>query len=162
VPANIKKEPILKIELLFCCLLLVLVILFIVLAGDYKPQTSRVPFAIMYPLALMLLGQIVLLLKRLKNTNFSLINRENSDNFFKGTKLILSIISLLLLIYLTGHLAGISIFLIFFLKFISKKQWVLSIISGLSVSVVLYLVFQVLFKMSLYPGILIRIGLIGS
>ena len=151
-----KKGSIVWNELIFSSLLLIITIVLIVATKNYKPQSSRVPLFILYPLAAMLLGQIIFFISKIRREKRVIEFNTGSDAFRKMSVLLISLVAFLILIYLTGHIVGIAIFLIIFLKFVSKQKWLLTIISGIAVPVFLYVVFQVIFHMSFYPGILAR------
>jgi hypothetical protein len=59
---------------------------------------------------------------------------------------------LMLMIYFAGHAGGILLFLILFLRFASHERWFLSISLGLGVTATLYVLFEVVLRIVLYPG----------
>jgi small-conductance mechanosensitive channel len=163
VPADAKAKQRLKTELLFCFLLLVILIVFFVMCMGYHPTARRAPLVVMTPLTVMVLGQILILGRRYLLER----SREDSDekSLFleiktrkagKAFLLIVSLLILIALIYLVGLIPATAVFLIVFLRFVSRERWVLSLVLGLSVPAVLYVIFQVLLHIYLYPGLIDR------
>lgn len=157
--ADDKEEANVQSDLLFCLLLIVLLVVFFVAALGYKPVTRRAPLLVMIPLAVMVVGQAAVLVKKLKqaraeNVETSLLPKIETKKLRKAAQLFLWMVLLILMIYLAGHAGGIALFLILFLKFASHERWLLSISLGLGVSVALYALFEVALRIMLYPGVI--------
>lgn len=152
-----KKEVNLQADLLFCLLLLLLLLVFFVATLGYKPIARRAPLIVMLPLAGMLIGQVVVLVKKLRqrqseDVEVSLLPTIEAEKLKKALFLSLWMILLMLMIYFAGHAGGIALFLVFFLRFTSHERWGLSISLGLGVTFALYVLFEVILKIPLFPG----------
>lgn len=150
-------------ELLFGIFLLALLIVLFVMVMTYQPVARRAPLTVMIPLFVMLAAQLFIFYRRLKKLQSHQINDGKTEiSIFKTRKLrkvlviTLFIISLMALIYLLGHVIGMAIFLIVFLRLVSRERWVLSLALGIGVPVALYLVFEKLLHIMVYPGIIHR------
>jgi TctA family transporter len=148
-------------DLFFCFLLILLLAVFFVAALGYKPVTRRAPVIVMIPLAVMLVGQAAVLVKKLKqilaeNVESSLLPRIEEKKLRKAVVLLLWMMFLMLVIYVAGHVAGILIFLILILRFASHERWLLSISLGLAVTISLYVLFEIILMIPLYPGLIYK------
>lgn len=155
--ADDKEKTNVQVDLFFCLLLIALLVVFFVAARGYKPVTRRAPLLVMIPLAMMLVGQFVVLVRRLnrarnKTGENSLLPKIDAKKLRKAAQLLLWMMFLLLMIYFAGHVGGIALFLILFLRFASHERWSLSISLGLGVAAVLYALFEVGLKIVLSPG----------
>ncbi len=144
-------------DLLFCLLLIVLLAIFFVACLGYKPVTRRAPLVVMIPLSMMLVGQLVVLVRKLKHARTkpgenSLLPKIDAKKLRKAAQLLLWMVLLMLMIYFAGHVGGIALFLILFLRFASRERWFLSISLALAVTAALYALFEVVLKIVLYPG----------
>lgn len=144
-------------DLFFCLLLIVLLVVFFVALLGYRPVTRRAPLIVMIPLAMMLVGQFVVLVRKLKHAGAktvesSLLPKIDAKKLRKAAQLLLWMMFLLLMIYFAGHVGGIALFLILFLRFASHERWSLSISLGLGVAAALYVLFEVGLKIVLSPG----------
>lgn len=83
---------------------------------------------------------------RLKNSNF------NGIAGFFGWVVYLSI-----LIYVAGHYAGILIFMFFLMHLVAEEKLSLSLITSVVVTVVIYMLFEHLFNIELYRGLIYRV-----
>jgi len=152
-----KEEMNLQADLLFCLLLLLLLVIFFVSALGYKPIARRAPLIVMLPLAGMLLGQVLVLVKKLRKQQFdglevSLLPTIEAEKLKKAIFLMVWMIILMLMIYFAGHAGGIALFLVLFLRFTSHERWTLSISLGLGITLALYVLFEVILKIPLFPG----------
>lgn len=165
-----KKEKLnIQADLLFCLFLIGLLAIFFIEAFGYRPVTRRAPLVVMIPLAFMLLGQLLILIKkyrqiRAENPETSLIPKIERESMRKATVLLAWMILLMLMIYVLGQLFAIGLFLVIFLKFTSHESWAISISLGICVTLGLYLLFEVVLKIMLYPGAIYTYlsGLIGT
>lgn len=144
-------------DLFFCLLLIVLLVIFFVASLGYKPVTRRAPLIVMIPLAMMLVGQFVVLVRKLKHGGAKtvesfLLPTIDAKKLRKAGELLLWMALLMLMIYLAGHAGGIALFLILFLRFASRERWFLSISLALAVTAALHVLFEVVLKIVLYPG----------
>ncbi|MFB0505625.1 MAG: tripartite tricarboxylate transporter TctB family protein [Thermodesulfobacteriota bacterium] len=146
-----------RVDLVFCLFLIVLLVVFFVATLGYKPVTRRAPLIVMIPLAIMLVGQLAVLVNKIKKTRAktvenSLLPKIDAEKLRKAVQLLLWMMFLLLMIHFAGHVGGIALFLILFLRFASHERWFLSISLGLVVAAALYVLFEVGLKIVLYPG----------
>jgi hypothetical protein len=152
-----------RVDLFFCLFLIVLLVVFFVATLGYKPVTRRAPLIVMIPLAIMLVGQLAVLVNKIKKTRAktvenSLLPKIDAEKLRKAVQLLLWMMFLLLMIYIAGHVAGILLFLILFLRFASHERWLLSISLGLGVTVALYVLFEVILRIALSPGVIYKYG----
>jgi hypothetical protein len=64
---------------------------------------------------------------------------------------------LLGLIFITGHYAGIAVFMFFLIYLVAEEKLSLSIIVSAVTTLVIYLLFEHLFNIELYRGLIFRI-----
>jgi len=155
--ADDKEKTNVQVDLFFCLLLIVLLAVFFVASLGYKPVTRRAPLVVMIPLAMMLVGQLVILVRKLKRTRAktvenSLLPKIDTRKLWKAAQLLLWMVLLILMIYFGGHAGGILLFLILFLRFASHERWFLSVSLGLGVTAALYVLFEMILRIVLYPG----------
>lgn len=155
-------------DLLFCLFLFALVVVFFIMATGYKSVTRSAPMVVIIPLGLLLILQLILSLKKLKGIKdsgdtLSFQVKIDRKNLWKGIQLFLAMVILMFMIYFFGQLFGIGIFLILFLRFISREGWILSLSLGIGVTLGLHLLFEQILGLILYPGALYKYfsGLIG-
>ncbi len=82
--------------------------------------------------------------------------KENTkrDMWLRELGAVLSVSLLMAAVFLLGMFPALVLFLFFFLKLYGRKKWATSIVFTLSVSALLYLLFVVVLKTRLDPGIL--------
>ena len=139
-------------------------------ALTYDFVSARAPLIIMVPLLLLIGVQIQ---RTRKQTTLhsvvsalSLAFRGQSSGFNAVAGFIGLMVLLLLLIYVAGHYVGISVFMLVLLRGISKESWLLSLTLTLSVTVLIYGLFEHGFNIELYRGyafgLLSRYELLGA
>ncbi len=156
---NRKEKSVLQADLWFCLFLLALLTMFFIAAGGYKPVTRRAPFLVMIPLAAMLLGQLVLILKNLHRVNISQQEQSgllqiNRQAVRRASQILLWLVLLLGMIYVGGHLAGIALFLFLFLRLVCKDPWRTAIYVSVGSVAALYILFERVLMIPLYSGII--------
>lgn len=156
---NRKEKSVLQADLWFCLFLLALLAVFFIAAGGYKPVTRRAPLLVMIPLAVMLLGQLVLILKKLKRINISHPEQSgllqiNHQEVRRAFQILLCLMLLLGMIYVGGHLAGIAMFLFLFLRLVCKDPWRTVIYVSAGSVAALYILFERLLMIPLYKGVI--------
>ena len=128
----------------------------------YDFVSARTPIVILIPLLILSAIQI----KRAWNAAsgdihitsdliniFSLKNKEfNGIAGFLGW-----MIFLLILIFVTGHYAGIAVFMFFLMHLVAEEKISLSIIVSVLVTFIIYMLFEHLFNIELYRGLIFRI-----
>ncbi len=156
-----KEKADVQVDLLFCLLLMVMLGVFFVAILGYKPVSRRAPLIVMIPLAVMLGGQLTALVKRLKQSRAKIIESSflliiKGEKIKKGVLLLLWMIILMFLMYFAGHVGGIALFLILFLRLASNERWLLSISLSLGVTVSLYVLFELLLGIPFNPGVILK------
>ena len=156
-------------DLLFCLFLFGLVVVFFIMALGYKSVTRNAPMVVMIPLGLLLILQITLSIKKLKRIKdsgdtLSIHSKIEKESLWRGTQLFLGMIILMFMIYFFGQLAGIALFLILLLRFVSHERWVLALSLGIGVTLGLHILFERVLMLVLYPGAIYKYlsGLIGT
>ncbi len=155
-------------DLLFCLFLFGLVVVFFIMALGYKSVTRNAPMVVMIPLGLLLILQIVLSIKKLKGIKdsgdtLSLHPKIETESLWRGIQLFLGMIVLMFMIYFCGQLVGIALFLILFLRFVSRERWILALSLGIGLALGLHILFERVLMLPLYPGAIYKYlsGLIG-
>lgn len=158
-----KLSSMLRFELLFCLFLICLLIVFYIVSLEYSAIARRSPYYVMVPLSIFLLIQITIELKKSWSEQQTaedtgkkgLWQKVIEDSTIRKTlEIPLAAIILFLLIYLTGQVVGIALFLILFLRKYSQERWVLAISIGVITTIFLYLVFEKLLKILLERGVI--------
>lgn len=167
--ANEKDSPNIQADLLFCLFLMVLLVVLFIAALGYKPVTRHAPMIVMIPLAFMLVGQVIMIGRKLRQMRrervaSSILPHIEREKLWKAGQLLIWMIILMLMIYLVGQVVGIALFLIAFLRFASHERWILSIILGVLVTAGLHVLFEMILRIALYEGVVFKYvsGLIGT
>ena len=150
------------LELCFSLFIGIVVLAAFISALTYDFVSARTPIVILIPLLILSGVQIGRAWKAASGeggvkidlvTVFSLKNKEfNGIAGFFGW-----IIFLLLLIYITGHYVGIAIFMFFLMNLVAEEKLSLSIIVSVVVTFIIYMLFEHLFNIELYRGLIFRI-----
>jgi len=155
-------------DLLFCLFLFVLVVVFFIMALGYKSVTRNAPMVVLIPLGFLLILQITLSIKKLKGFKdsgdaLSLHPKIERESLWRGSQLFLGMVILMFMIYFFGQLFGIALFLILFLRFVSRERWILALSLGIGVTLGLHILFERILRLPLYPGAIYKYlsGLIG-
>ena len=143
---------------MFCLFLLVLLAVFFIAAGGYKPVTRRAPLLVMIPLAAMLLGQLVLIVKNLQRVSAAHPEQKgllqiDRQAIHRAFQILVWLVLLLAMIYVGGHLAGIAVFLFLFLQFVCKDPWRTAILVPAGSVAALHILFERLLMIPLYNGV---------
>jgi hypothetical protein len=154
-----KEKSVLQADLWFCLFFLALLAVFFIAAGGYKPVTRRAPLIVMIPLAVMLLGQLVLTVKNLRRVSAAHPEQKsllqiNRQAIHRAFQILLWLVLLLVMIYVGGHLAGIAVFLFLFLRFVCHDPWRTTIYVSAGSVAALYLLFERLLMIPLYTGLI--------
>ena len=144
-------------DFLFSLLLIALLVVFFIALIDYRPVTRRAPLVVMIPLALLVLGETFKITRKLRalkreNSTQTLLPRLDRNKFAKASQILVWLIILLVMIYFAGHLGGILLFLVVFLKFVSKEPWKISLSVSAGVTLGLYALFEKILMIPLYRG----------
>lgn len=144
-------------DFLFSLLLIALLVVFFIALIDYRPVTRRAPLVVMIPLALMVLGETFKITRQLRtlkreNSAQTLFPRLDRNKLTKASQILGWLIVLLVMIYFAGHLGGILLFLVVFLKFVSKEPWKLALGVSVGVTLGLYVLFEKILMIPLHTG----------
>ena len=156
--SNKKINP--QADLLFILFLIVLLLVFFIALAGYRPVTRRAPLMVMIPLSLMVLGETVRVIKRLRSVRKE--NPEESSIFptldkkwlKKALQIVVWLIVLLIMIYFSGHIGGIALFLLIFLKYISREPWKVSMGVAAGATLGLYVLFEKILMIPLHRGVI--------
>lgn len=151
----------LVLDIIFCAILAIMVIVFSAQAVGYRAESARAPFVAMVPLAILLTINLVRLgrassITRLRSQTWKQLGEEGTEL----KKLMLFVLWLVLCvgaIYLVGHYAGVFLFLLFFLRIMSKERWMLTGILSVGMTTMVYVLFEVVLGIQLYRGVIYMI-----
>ncbi len=120
-------------------------------------MTRRAPLIVMIPLAAMLLGQLVLIVKNLHRVSLAHPEQRgllkiNRQAIYRAFQILLWLVLLLGMIYVGGHLAGIAVSLFLFLRFVCNDSWRTAICVSAGLAAGLYILFERLLMIPLYNG----------
>jgi hypothetical protein len=162
MPDKTGKNIDVRTDLFFCLILLVLLAVFFIAASGYKPVTRRAPLLVMIPLAFMLLIEALKIIQKLRSLKrvdptLSLVPKIDRHKLRKAAQILVWLIVLLGMIYVGGHIGGIAIFLLIFLKFVSRESWKITIGVSVGMTVGLFFLFEKILNVLLYRGIIYEI-----
>lgn len=150
-----------SLELLFILIVGVIVMAAAIVSLTYNPTSARAPLVVLAPLLLLIGIQIN---RSRKQVGFADIARTLSESLkghrpvvIKAIALIGWMIFLLGVIFLAGHYAGILLFMFVLLRFKAGESWRVSILVTLAVTAVIFGLFEQIFNIELYRGIIFRI-----
>lgn len=157
-PSLVRKNPV--SELVFLSIIGVAVLIALVSAMGYHPISARAPLVVMTPLIILMLLHGIRL-KRAANKTFfkdfyeGIVKRKNDNHIkiliFVGWMFILSG-----LIYITGHYVGSAVFMFILLFFYGKERLRTSLLLAIIATVLLYVLFEMVFGIELYRGLIYR------
>ena len=154
---NIKAEKNLVLDVIFSSILALLVIVFFIDGLRYHPVAIRAPLVAMIPLGILLVINLVRVSRGISLKTFKVHTQDQvGEEDTQLKKLIVFIIWIMIFgfaIYLIGHYAGVLFFLIFFLRFMSKEKWWVSVVLAVGLTFVIYLLFEALLGIQLYRGL---------
>lgn len=153
----------LTLELCFSLFILLVVLSGFLSALTYDMVSARTPLVIMAPLLILTILEVRRSWKAAAAANvnvtahlsevFGLKNPE----FNQRAGFFLWMVVLLLLIFVAGHYAGIAAFIFMMLHMVADEKPGLSVAIACSTSLLLYLLFELVFSMELYRGLIYRI-----
>lgn len=148
------------LELVFITITGVLVVCAFITALTYEGSSGVAPLCIMVPL-LVLIG-----LQFKKTLRASHVDRVVSEltsvvtggnRVFNGALVFTGWMAVLVgLIFLAGHYIGIAVFMFVLLRVVSKESTVMSAGVSVSVTLLIYLLFEYAFRIEMYRGVLAR------
>ena len=149
------------LEICFTIFITIMVVGAFIAALTYDFVSARAPLVILVPLLVLTGFQLKKALKQahdvdvmgdLKHT-LGFHNKEfNGIASFFGW-----MVFLLILIFVTGHYVGMAVFIFFLMNLVSEEKLSISIIVAVVATLVIYLLFEHLFNIELYRGVVYRI-----
>ncbi len=150
------------LEFCFVSFIGIVVLSAFVAALNYDFVSARAPLFVMVPLLILIGAQWLRGLRARAVTGHGLLRIELSKAL-RGRNRNLNIAVgfvgwmalLLVLIFVIGHYAGITAFMFVLLRLVSKESTRLSVLVTAGVTIVLYLLFEHVFNIELYRGLLL-------
>jgi hypothetical protein len=156
-----KKKGSNTLELSFILFITLLVAAAFLRSLTYDFVSARAPLVILVPLLILCGVQLKRAWSNSRGENVKarlagvakLHNQEfNGIAGFLGWMIVL-----LILIYVTGHFVGIFAFMFFLMNMVAREKLVLSLSIAGGVTLIIYLLFEHLFNIELYRGMIFRI-----
>jgi len=145
------------LDIIFSGILAVMVLVFAIQAAGYRAESARAPFVAMVPLGILVVLKLV---RMSRASSISRIKSQTIEQVGEGhtqlKKLMLFILWLVLCvaaIYFVGHYAGVMLFLVSFLRIMSKERWRLIISLSAGMTGVIYVLCEMLLGIHLYCGV---------
>lgn len=148
-------------ELCFTIFIGALVLAAFLRSLTYDFISARTPLVILVPLLILTGIQIKRIWKtadinEIKSGLLSVTKLQNKE--FNGIAgFFMWMIFLLILIFVTGHYVGIFVFMFFLMNLVAEEKLSLSLLISSGVTVIIYLLFEHLFNIELYRGLIYRI-----
>jgi hypothetical protein len=144
-------------DLLFCAFLIVLLGVFFFAATDYSSASRRAPLVVMIPMALMVLGLTWATIAKIRRTKSAstlgtVLKEMDPDALSRGAIILLWLFLLLLFFYFAGHLGGTALFLLIFIRFVSKESTRTAVLVAVGVTIAIYILFERVLMISLNEG----------
>lgn len=147
-----------RLELLFIAFVGILMLAAFVSALGYDMVSARAPLCIIVPLLLLVGVQFNRSRKAVRASALREDLRPIVRGEDQGFNTILALIGwmslFLVLIYGGGHYVGMVVFLFLLLRFVAKESLALSVGVTLSLTAAIYALFEHLFRIELYRGLL--------
>lgn len=160
--AEVNKQPSVKpLEMYLVSAAGIVFTMALLAAMSYDTLPARTPVFILLPLLILTVLQInrtrILTANGPSSTKSTrpVFGRENQLG--KVLQIFIWTVLLLGLIVIAGHYAGIVMFMFLLLKVVSKKEVTLALAIAASVTLVLYILFEIVFDIELYRGLVYRI-----
>ena len=144
-------------DLLFCAFLISLLCVFFIAAIDYSSASRRAPLIVMIPLTLMVIGQTWVTLSKIRRakstkTMVTVLKEMDPKAVSRAAKILVWLVLLLLFFYFAGHLGGTTLFLLVFIRYVSKESTRTAILVAGGVTVSIYILFERILLISLNEG----------
>lgn len=157
-----EKKKYLTLEFCFSLFITIVVLGAFIACLTYDFVSARTPIVILVPLLILSAIQLkkawnatageIHIIDDLRNI-LSFKNKEfNAIAGFFGW-----MVFLLVLIFVTGHYVGSAVFMFFLMHLVAEEKIKLSIIVSVVVTFVIYMLFEHLFNIELYRGLIFRI-----
>jgi hypothetical protein len=155
------SRPMAALDLIFIVMLAVIVTGAFVSALTYDFVSARTPLVILVPLLVLIAMQLVKSLKATSGADVAAYFKElikGHYSEFNGVAAFFGwMLMLLALIYVAGHYAGIAGFMFILLYLVAEEKLVLSLSVSSGVTLMVYLLFEHVFGIELYRGLIYRI-----
>ncbi len=147
-------------EVCFIGFIAIVTIAALIEAFRYELVSSRTPFVFMVPLLILLAVQLMRLLRVRSfssvTARISAVVANEIPSFRKVLVLQFWFASLLAVIILAGHYAGLAMFMAVTIYFLSKENLRMSLVVTVVTTALIYLTFEVGFNIELYRGLILR------
>lgn len=150
------------LEFCFSLFVGILVLSAFIVCLTYDLVSARTPMVILMPMLFLSALQIKRSWKaassesHLKEDVINVLSLKNKE--FNGIAGFFGwMIFLLLLIFVTGHYVGMAVFMFFLMYLVAEEKLPLSIIVSIVVTVIIFMLFEHLFNIELYRGLIFRI-----
>ena len=149
------------LELCFISFVGIVVISAFVRALSYDFISARAPLVIMVPLLILIAAQFrhtrAVTQRDILHSELSQAARGQNRTLNIAIGFIAWMALLLVLIFVIGHYAGMAAFMFVLLRMVSKETTLLSVSVTAAVTGVVYLLFEHVFNIELYRGLLLRL-----
>ena len=153
----------LTLELCFSIFILLVVLSSFLSALTYDMVSARTPLVIMAPLLILTILEVRRSWKAVAAANINVMahlsevfSLKNAD-FNSRAGFFLWMIVLLALIFVAGHYAGIAAFIFMMLYMVAEEKPGLSIAIAGGTALLIFVLFELVFSMELYRGLIYRI-----
>lgn len=150
----------LTLEICFLALVGVVVLAAFLEALSYQLVSSRTPFVIMVPLAILLVFHARRLAKHRAEADFGhrlkLALSGELPAFNKVVAMSGWLLALLAMVIVLGHYAGIAIFAFVLMRVLGRQELRLSLVVTAVATFMLFLIFEIGFDVELYRGLIFR------
>lgn len=136
-------------EKIFNIIILIVIAFFVYGAIDFSPKARLLPWVVGIPALVLMVILVAGDWLRPKQEDALSAEEQQRQWIMFGA---LTVFLVLILVF--GVIAGIGLFLLFFLRFISRQSWLLSVLVGLGGSALTYGLFGMLLHYALYEGLI--------
>lgn len=155
-----RRADLYALEIVFLGLIGVVVVLAFLEALSYKIVSSRTPFVIMVPL-LILIAVHARRLWRVRGefdvrARFARVSDWKNRRFKSVVGISVWMVVLVLMITIFGHYAGIFLFCVILMRFLAWETWLLTVLVAGLTTFFIYGVFEFVFDVELYRGLIVR------
>jgi hypothetical protein len=149
------------LELCFISILGLVIVAAFLDALTYDFVSARAPLVILVPLLVLIAVQINRARLAARNTDLSgdlsRVFRGKNGVFNKTAGFMGWMLLLLGLIFVAGHYAGIALFMFILMHLVAEEKLTLSISVSAVVTILIYILFEFVFNITLYRGLIYRI-----
>ena len=147
-------------EICFLAFIGIIVVWAFIEALSYKIVSSRTPFVIMVPLLIL----ITIHAGRLWKVRDEFHPGRRISSAIRGDNPIFSkivvfsgwMVFLVGIITVCGHLVGVFVFCLILMRFVADESWELTLIGAAGTTLFLFTVFEFIFNIDLYRGLVLR------